>query len=128
MLTINIESIANVDKEVIFESDTFVMTGETIAELIKQGDAELTYNQAFQMEDGLTIEQALDNLNLSYAEVNDSEFNEFDVYLHEVKVRNGLVGVDVSGKFIHSYKSNNPAKKRALKLVNGLETRVKETQ
>ena len=127
-MVVNIVSLDNSKGSILFESDLFAMTGEAIAEIIKQGDLEITYDQAFQMEDGLTIEQALDNLDLSYAEVNETEQDEFDVYLHEVRVRNGLVGVDVSGKFINSYKKHNPARNKALKLVNGLESRVKATQ
>lgn len=95
------------------------LTAVDMEKLIKGSNVEVTYNEDFARKDDSTIDQIIDNLDMTHAEVTDFETDgEFDVYIHKVSANHGEVSYDGAGEFIGSYKTEKTANKKALKLAN----------
>lgn len=95
--------------EVQFET----LCAESMQELIRRNDMEVSYNEEFETED-FTIEQMLDQDNMSLVEIDEQE-GEYDVYFHKVTVKYGEVEYDAEGEFIRTYKTEKGAVNRAKK-------------
>lgn len=104
-----VEIVANGEKKIDFLVD------ERLVEVINVFQ-EITYCEEFEMASGETIEQALENIGLTYAEVADED-GEFDVYLHKVTVSYGEVVCDIEGKFVQTFKTEKAAHNKALKIA-----------
>uniref|UniRef100_A0AB39C7M8 Uncharacterized protein n=1 Tax=Bacillus phage KoopaTroopa TaxID=3234046 RepID=A0AB39C7M8_9CAUD len=93
---------------------------ESMQELIRRSNVEVTYDEEFETED-FTIEQMLDQDNMSCVEIcSDDTDGEYDVYFHKVTAKYGEVSYDADGEFIRTYKSFKSAQNRALKLSNNI--------
>jgi hypothetical protein len=123
MATLHIMSVEKLSNNYIFKVEMYYngenkidfLVDERLVEVINMFQ-DITYCEEFEMATGETIEQALENIGLTYAEIAD-EGEEFDVYLHKVTVSYGEVSCDIEGKFIQTFKTEKAAKNKALKIA-----------
>ncbi|UGO50871.1 hypothetical protein PQE70_gp018 [Bacillus phage vB_BanS_Nate] len=127
MTTVYIKSFDTLVTDVFFQVEIShngeiqyeTMSPESLMELIKRPNVEVTYDEEF--ESGRSIDQMIDSVDMMYAEIcNDDTDGEFDLYLHMVTAKYGEVTYDREGKFIRTYKTFKSAKNRALKLTNNI--------
>lgn len=96
------------------------LIAEKMEELIKRGNIEVTYDEDFSSEDETTIDQVIEHLNMTHAEVTDFETDgQFDVYLHKVVAKYGELSYDVTGQFVASYKTEKSANKKVIQITSG---------
>lgn len=102
-------------KELEFFTETY--THEQMTEVIKSAQFEIEYNDEFETEEGMTIEQALTVAPIQYFEIADED-GEYDVYTHVATVKYGEVSMDVQGEFLKTYKTLKGAESFVSKQTN----------
>jgi len=125
--TVHIKSIEVLGGDTFFKVEIFhngevvneTIVAETMEELIKRPNVEITYDEEFATEEGNTIEEIIYDLDMSDAEVSDFETDgKFDVYLHKVTAKHGEVSYNADGEFVGTYKTEKTANKKALQIAN----------
>lgn len=92
---------------------------ETLQELIiNRNDLEFAFDEEFEGENGITLEQALENtIADKYATVTIEDDGQYDVYLHEIKLYGGDIEINVEGDYVNSFKTEKVAMNKAKKIA-----------
>jgi len=119
--TVHIKSVEKLSNDTFFkvvithEGETAheTLVAESMEELIKRPNIEITYD-----EDS-TIEDVIDDLDMTDAEISDFETDgAFDVYVHKVRAKYGEITYDIEGELVGTYKTERGARNKALKVAS----------
>jgi hypothetical protein len=88
-----------------------IVSLETMKEIIKYPNNEVSYEEELETEEGTTVDQLIDAVELEIAEDEDGLTGKpvFDIYKHKMRASFGEITYDVAGEYVKTFKTEKGA-------------------